>query len=80
MPSYQRARNERWGGRAAMRSPAELNVVSESIRVRIPSPPLVQIPAKSCEYGRKHHDQFHTRERFGLIGLIQPQSNTIYQY
>ena len=26
-----------------MRSPAELNVVSESIRVRIPSPPLVQI-------------------------------------
>jgi hypothetical protein len=29
-----------------MRSPAELNVVSESIRVRIPSPPLVQIPAK----------------------------------
>ena len=27
-----------------MRSPAELNVVSESIRVRIPSPPLVQIP------------------------------------
>ena len=27
-----------------MRSPAELNVASESIRVRIPSPPLVQIP------------------------------------
>jgi hypothetical protein len=29
-----------------MRSPAELKVVSESIRVRIPSPPLVPIPAK----------------------------------
>ena len=27
-----------------MRSPAELNVASGSIRVRIPSPPLVQIP------------------------------------
>ncbi len=31
-----------WGGRAAMRSPAELhkNSDSEYIRVRIPSPPL----------------------------------------
>ncbi len=27
-----------------MRSPAESNVASESIRVRIPSPPLVQLP------------------------------------
>ena len=26
-----------------MRSPAESNVASESIRVRIPSPPLVQL-------------------------------------
>jgi hypothetical protein len=30
----------RWGGRAVMRSPAEIVVDSEYIGVRIPSPPL----------------------------------------
>ncbi len=50
-----------------MRSPAELNVVSESIRVRIPSPPLVQIQANivnmegNCTF-------YFTRRKLRLIG------------
>ncbi len=39
----------RWGGRAAMRSPAEM-VESEYIGVRIPSPPSIIFKAKFLNY------------------------------